>query len=169
MLFKIIHAQSIKLLIQFDCSLVDTLTATGQQWLWLRMDLLPDTQNRGLRMRRESRERYLRHRLQRISLVSDPGMHHGTCVTHVPWCMSVSLSRGGGENVSGIPRARATRNFAYLVRGSLATLKLIKPDNSRDDNGWYAPFHYCFHYFEFVIGNKVISFRDRSNNFQVQK
>ena len=22
---------------------------------------------------------------------SDPGMHHGTCVTHVPWCMSGSL------------------------------------------------------------------------------
>ena len=29
-------------------------------------------------------------------LVSDPGMHHGT---HVPWCMSGSLTRGGGENV----------------------------------------------------------------------
>ena len=25
---------------------------------------------------------------QRKPLVSDPGMHHGTCVTHVPWCMS---------------------------------------------------------------------------------
>ena len=25
------------------------------------------------------------HRLQRKPLVSDPGMHHGTCVTHVPW------------------------------------------------------------------------------------
>ena len=24
-------------------------------------------------------------------------MHHGTCVTHVPWCMSGSLTRGGGE------------------------------------------------------------------------
>ena len=24
--------------------------------------------------------------------VSDPGMHHGTCVTHVPWCMLGSLS-----------------------------------------------------------------------------
>ena len=26
--------------------------------------------------------------------VSDPGMHHGTCVTHVPWCMSGSLTSG---------------------------------------------------------------------------
>ena len=25
-------------------------------------------------------------------LVSDTGMHHGTCATHVPWCMSVSLT-----------------------------------------------------------------------------
>ena len=24
--------------------------------------------------------------------VSDPGMHHGTCVTHVPWCMPGSLT-----------------------------------------------------------------------------
>ena len=26
--------------------------------------------------------------------VSDLDKHHGTCVTHVPWCMSVSLSSG---------------------------------------------------------------------------
>ena len=58
-----------------------------------------------------------RHRLQRKSLVSDRGMHHGTCVTHVPWCMSGSLTRSGGENVPSIPGARATRNCSYLVRG----------------------------------------------------
>ena len=40
-------------------------------------------------------------------LVSDPGMHHDTCVTHVPWCMSGSLTCGGGENVPGIPGACA--------------------------------------------------------------
>ena len=26
--------------------------------------------------------------------VSDPDMHHGTCVTHVPWCMPESLTSG---------------------------------------------------------------------------
>ena len=26
--------------------------------------------------------------------VSDPDMHHGTCVTHVPWCMPGSLASG---------------------------------------------------------------------------
>ena len=46
-------------------------------------------------------------RFQRKPLVSDPGMHHGTCVTHVPWCMSGSLTCGDGENVPGIPRACA--------------------------------------------------------------
>ena len=48
-----------------------------------------------------------RRRFQRKPLVSDPGMHHGTCVTHVPWCMSGSLTCGDGENVPGIPRACA--------------------------------------------------------------
>ena len=68
-------------------------------------------------MRRECRERFSHHRLQRKLLVSDPGMHQCTCVTHVPWFMSGSLIRGGGENVPGIPGARATLKFTYLVRG----------------------------------------------------
>ena len=66
----------------------------------------------------ECRERFSRHWLRRKPLVSDPAMHHGTCVTHVPWCMSVSLTRGGGENVPGLPGACATRNFTNLLRGS---------------------------------------------------
>ena len=41
-------------------------------------------------------------------------MHHGKCVTHVPWCMSGSLTRGGGENVQGIPGTSATRKFHIL-------------------------------------------------------
>ena len=58
-----------------------------------------------------------RQRLQSKLLVSDPGMNHDTCVTHVPWCMSGSLTRGGEENAPGIPGACATRNFTYLARG----------------------------------------------------
>ena len=75
--------------------------------------------NCGLRMHRVCRERFPHHRLHRklVTLVSDPGMHHGMCVTHVPWCMSGSLIRGGGENVPGIPGACATHSFAYLARG----------------------------------------------------
>ena len=63
-----------------------------------------------------------RHWLQRKTLVSDPGMHHGTCVTHVPWCMSGSLEPDGGENVPGIPGACAPAIFriwqeAHLMSG----------------------------------------------------
>ena len=60
-----------------------------------------------------------RHRLKKRLLVSDLGMRHGTCVTHVPWCMSGSLTRGGGENVPGILSACTTSNFTYLARGPL--------------------------------------------------
>ena len=55
--------------------------------------------------------------------VSNPDMHQGTCVTHVPWCMPGSLTHGflwisaAGENVPGIPGACVTLNFTYLVRG----------------------------------------------------
>ena len=48
-----------------------------------------------------------RRRFQRKPLVSDPGMHHGTCVTHVPWCMSGSLTCGDGEYIPGNPGACA--------------------------------------------------------------
>ena len=70
------------------------------------MRLLPDTKNCALRMRRVWRERFPRHQLLRKPPVSDPSMHHGTCVTHVPWCMSGSLIRSG-----------TACNFMYLTRG----------------------------------------------------
>ena len=68
-------------------------------------------------MPRKCRECLARHRLQRKLLVNEPGMHHGTCVTHVSWCMSGSLTRGGRENISSIPGACANCNSAYLARG----------------------------------------------------
>ena len=53
------------------------------------------------------------------SRISDPDMHQGTCVTHVPWCMPGSLISyvGGEENIPSIPDTCATHNFGYLVRG----------------------------------------------------
>ena len=78
-------------------------------------------------MRRECRQRLPRHRLQTKPQVSDPGMHHSTCVTHLPWCISGSLTRGGGENVPGIPGECATCNFTYLVNSwvSVHTVHLL--------------------------------------------
>ena len=54
-------------------------------------------------MRREFRERFPRHRLQRKPLVSDPSMHHDTCITHVPLCMPGSLTRCCGKTFPAFP------------------------------------------------------------------
>ena len=88
----------------------------GKQW----EHSIRDWRNCGLCIRRECRERFPRHRLQRKPLVSDPGVRHCMCVTHVPWCMSGSLARGGGENIPGIPGACVTRNLTYLGWGPCA-------------------------------------------------
>ena len=53
--------------------------------------------------------------------VSDPDMHHGTCVTHVPWCMPGSLTSGASVSfeVGGrvnVPSACTIRNLTYLPR-----------------------------------------------------
>ena len=53
------------------------------------MGLLPDTQNRQLCMRQGMPGTF-----SPPPRVSDTDMHHGTCVTHVPWCMSGSLTSG---------------------------------------------------------------------------
>ena len=47
------------------------------------MDILPDTYNCGLRMPGT---------FSPPPRVSDPDMYHGTCVTHVPWCLPASLT-----------------------------------------------------------------------------
>ena len=67
-------------------------------------------------MHRGCRERFPHHRLQRKPLVSDPGMHHGTCVMHVPWCMSGSLTRGA-KTLPAFPVHAQPATFTYLVRG----------------------------------------------------
>ena len=66
-------------------------------------------------MRRECRGRFPRHWFQRKLQVSDPGMHHGTCVTHVSWCMSGSLTRAGGEKRSR--HSRRMRNLQFYISG----------------------------------------------------
>ena len=51
--------------------------------------------------------------------VNNPEMHHGTCVTRVPWCMPGSLTSGflwsRWRKNPGNPGACTTRNFTYLV------------------------------------------------------
>ena len=91
---------------------------------------------------------FLRHRLQRKLLVRDPGMYQGTCVTHMSWCMSGSLTRGG-ENVPGIPGAWATHNFTYLARGpwKLPGFPRIFPTQHQER---YIKVCGCYRYFIFT-------------------
>ena len=65
--------------------------------------------------------RFPRHWRQRKQLVSDSGMHRDTCGTHVPWCTSGSLTRGGGENISAIP-AHAQPTILRIWQEAHATL-----------------------------------------------
>ena len=71
-----------------------------------------------------------------------PGIHHGTCVMHVPWCMPESLTPGGGESVPGIPGACTTCNIAYLVRGpwqlSLSSVNIVTVSRPSLDYFWIS-------------------------------
>ena len=66
--------------------------------------------------------------------VSDPDMHHGTCVTHVPWCMPGSLtigflwSRRRGETFPTFPaHARsAVLRFWPETHGTRAAIPVNK-------------------------------------------
>ena len=66
--------------------------------------------------------RFPRHRLQKEPLVSGPGMHHGLCVMHVPWCMSGSLTRDSRRmrnpqfNVSGKRPMLPTLSWSLIAR-----------------------------------------------------
>ena len=86
----------------------------------ISMDLLPDKQNCGLRMRRECRECFPHHWLQRKQLVNDHGMHHGTCVTHDA-VMHVGIAnpwwRGKGSR-----HYRRMRNPHFCISGKRSML-----------------------------------------------
>ena len=63
---------------------VDMLTKLVVNNDFASMGPLPDTQNCGLHMHRECRDIFF----------PATYMLHGTCVTHVPWCMPGSLTSG---------------------------------------------------------------------------
>ena len=61
-----------------------------------------------------------RRRFQRKPLVSDPGMHHGTYMTHVPWCMPGSLACSDGETFPAFP---AHAHPQFCVSGKRPMMK----------------------------------------------
>ena len=94
--------------------------ADGVVWLWASYQIRKIA---GCACAGNAGNVFPRRRFQRKPIVGDPGMHHGTCVTHVPWCMSGSLTCGDGENVPGIPGACAPAILriwqeAHVIKGS---------------------------------------------------
>ena len=71
-------------------------------------------------MRRECRERFPRHRELTIPTCITARASRTCCDACRDGYLAVAFEVGGGENVSGIPGACATRNFTYLVRGPWA-------------------------------------------------
>ena len=134
-------------------------------WHWSSGPLTRYVKN-GFSMRRECRESFSLHRFQTKPLVSDPDMHHGTCATHELWCMSESLTCGGGENVPGIPGACAAGNFMYLARGPLndypSTIKVvlkdarkIGPTQQQHNAAQRGPCVYSWDIFYFMLNDLV--------------
>ena len=77
--------------------------------------------------------------------VSDPDMHHGTCVTHIPWCMSGSLTSGFLRSRWRGKRSRHSRcmrNQQFYVSGKrpIETPPVLAPQALLGNHyGWRPP------------------------------
>ena len=76
--------------------------------------------------------------------ISNTDMHHGTCVTHVSWCMPGSLTPGFLWIRPGGKRSRHSRRmrnpqFSYLVRGPYKKRKFLYSVNGAKSSAatWY--------------------------------
>ena len=78
-------------------------------------------------MRRECRERFPCHGLQRKPLVSDPGMHHGTC-------MSGSLTRGGGKKRAWYSRRMRNPQLYASGKRSIGVTCYLTKETTLDIN-----------------------------------
>ena len=79
---------------------------------WGHCDPIHGPLTRYVQLRPECRERFPRRRLQRKPLVSDPGMHHGTCVTHV----GITNPRWRGKHSRHMRNPQVYVSCPYLAR-----------------------------------------------------
>ena len=73
--------------------------------------------------------------------VSDPDMHHDTCVTHVPWCMPGSLNIGFLSIRWWGKRSRHSRRMRnpqlnYLVRGPWSKIQTVSWNDCIYSQSW---------------------------------
>ena len=86
--------------------------------------------------------------------VSDPDMHHGTCVTHVPWCMPGSLTNGfiwSRWRGKSSRNSRCMRNPHLYVSGKRPmgppmSTKLASYDSRFITVGVREPYHYLIQF-----------------------
>ena len=76
---------------------------------------------------------------KRKPLVNDPGVHHVTCVTHVSWCMSESITHSGVENVPvswGIRNPQFFESDKRSLRRNKNCLNVFVPDRRDVKHRW---------------------------------
>ena len=97
--------------------------------------------------------------------VSDPDMHYGTCVTHVPWCMPGSLTSGflwSRRRGKRSRHSRRIRNAQFYVSGKrpmgkflhYSAKELIRSSClTRDIRGqeWFFFVFFCSFLFVFFV------------------
>ena len=125
-----IWTRSIK--IKYAIVLVTLLTALWS-WSWASNHIY--TQNCGLRMRRECRELFPRHP-QRFPRASDPDMYHGTCMTHVPWCIPGSLNSHFLWRQWRGKRSRRMRKPQFCVSGRRPMVMTLVNHHHNDIVKW---------------------------------
>ena len=76
-----------------------------------------------------------------VPRVSDSGMHHGTCMTHVPWCMPESLTRGllwSRWQGKRSRHSRRMRNPQFYVSGKKSMIIWIFHEYHNIHALWYS-------------------------------
>ena len=141
----------INILINHISRQIDTLTA---KYIQYPMGLLPDMQNCSLHMHPEWQKHFTYYRLQRKSLVHDPGIHHSISIMH-PWCMLGLLTHGVRENIPRISGTCITLNFMYLARGSFSgkhtkmQQRTTRMDNISSNITWFV-ISYCGTFLQYI-------------------
>ena len=88
--------------------------------------------------------------------VSDPGMHHGTCVTHVSWCMPGSLTNGFLWNRRRGKRSRRMRNLQFCVSGKRPMAFHSKCSTFKENAFWKYLWNVSYFIHEEQVFRKVL-------------
>ena len=79
--------------------------------------------------------------LKKNPLVSDPRTHHGTCISHLPWCMSGSPTRGGKRPMGSCKRVPYLTTLNKKSRNTDQNMYGFSYDAgvNHKENNWVPP------------------------------